>query len=297
MSNQRNILSKKELKSPLVLLFIAVYIFMIVLALLNAPTQAKAYIGMSLGYFLLIWLVLEITKKIQIPEIKIRAPGLEIIFACIIVLIFNFAPWPHFTFGDKWNLNTIVRKEVFLFVLPLIFLSLRKNSPLSLGLSLLNWKQNIKTGAIVLVCMGIPSVFFVSNTASLIISGKLSLSLVLLGFPVLFIHNIAMSGLPEEFFYRVFIQTRLSYIFQSKLAGILITSLYFGFIHVPGILRWFPGMKLSEAFCRAFFIQGFMGLLLGILWERTRNLISVITVHSGINALNNLGSIISLVAK
>ena len=112
----------------------------------------------------------------------------------------------------------------------------------------------------------------------------------------MFFHNVAMSGLPKEFFYRAFLQIRLSQVLKSRLGGILIASLFFGLIHIPNLRQWYPDMTLTEDFCRAFFIQGFIGLVFGVLWERTRSLYPGIMVHSGLNALNALGSITSLIA-
>jgi membrane protease YdiL (CAAX protease family) len=164
-----------------------------------------------------------------------------------------------------------------------------------MGLSLSNWKQNLKVAGIVLACMAIPSVLFISDTADLILGGQIALTQAIPALVVYFLHNVARSGLPEEFFYRVFVQTRLSQVLRSRLGGILITSLLFGLTHIPHVLKWSPGMTLSEAFCSAFFIQGFVGLLYGVLWERTRSLIPGTIVHSGLNALNNVGSAVALI--
>ena len=54
-------------------------------------------------------------------------------------------------------------------------------------------------------------------------------------------------------------------------------------------------MTLSETFYSAFFMQGFMGLIFGVIWDRTRNLIPGVLVHSGINTLNNMGNAISMI--
>jgi membrane protease YdiL (CAAX protease family) len=143
--------------------------------------------------------------------------------------------------------------------------------------------------------MAIPSVFFISNTAGLILGGQITLTQAVPALMIYFIHNVARSGLPEEFFYRVFVQTRFSQVLKSRLGGILVTSLLFGLTHIPNVMRWYPEMTLSEAFCSAFFIQGFIGLVYGVLWERTHNLIPGTIVHSGINALNNVGSAVALI--
>jgi len=296
MSNQSTFFKKTDLKSPAVLLFGAVYVLAFILTLLSNPWQALAYFAMSAGILLLIWLIIAITEKIKFKEIQTQKPGLELVFAGLIFIIFDFIPFPGLGIGDKWFFSTIIYKEMLLFVFPLVFLILRKYSLSSLGLSLRNWKQNFGIGTLIFLCMAIPSALFVSNTASLIFSGRLSLTLAAVGFPILFLHNIFLSGLPEEFFFRVFIQTRISVLLKSTVGGILLASLFFGLIHIDDLLRLYPDMTLSAAFSKAFFIQGFTGLVEGFLWARTRNLAPGIIVHSGINALNNLGSISLLIS-
>jgi len=239
------------------------------------------------------WLAIEITKKIQPPDIKIESPGWELLFGLLIVVLWEFAPFlPRINFGDKWDLGFILKKSLILVLLPLIFLKLRKHPFSSMGFTKTNWKKNLKVGFMIFLAMAIPSAFY-SNTARLILSGKLSLSQIGIGFPVSFTYFLLMSGFSEEFLFRVFIQTRCSLLLKSKIGGVLISPLLFGLPHFSGIMWWYPGTKLVQAFCRAFFIQTFMGILLGILWERTRSLIPGVILHSGINGLNNLGWIVS----
>jgi len=275
-----------------------------------------AFIGMSIGILFLIWLIIGITKNTQIPQIQIKGPALELAFGLLILIIWSFAPlryfylsmvdgithlilvvWhsaslPNLAFGDKWSLGFILKRNLILFVLPFVFLKARKNSLSSMGLTTTDWKKNLRTGLIVFLAMAIPSAFY-GNTASSILSGKLSLVQVSLGFPASFTFSLFMSGFSEEFLFRAFIQTRFSTVLKSKVGGILITALLFGLIHISSIMRWYPGTTLFQAFCRAFFVQTFLGLILGVLWERTRNLIPCAFLHSGINGLNGLVSIIS----
>ena len=294
MSHQNPLFKKEEVKSPAVVLFMTLYVAAVISSLFLNPLQALVYILMSMGILLLVWFIFGLTEKIKIEQIRVRRPWLELAFGLIFYVIFIYLPFPVFRFGDKWYLSSIVRKELFLFAIPLTFLLLRRNSFISLGLSSSNWGKNVKTGFIVLGCMAIPSLFFISNTGNLIITGRLNIVQVTLGFIILFFHNIALSGLPEEFFYRSFVQTRLSIVLKSKLGGVLMISLIFGLSHVDDLMRWYPDMTLIEALCRAFFVQGFTGLVYGFLWARTNSLIPCIIVHSGLNALNGLGSAASL---
>jgi membrane protease YdiL (CAAX protease family) len=293
MSHQNALLTKGEVRSPAVLLFAAVFVFAVVLSMLSAPSQGLVYVGISVGIVFLVWLILDVTKEMQVADIQVREPWWELAFACLVYLVFEFTPY--LDFGDKWDLGEVLKKGLLFFILPYVFLRLRKHPPSSMGLSLSHWMQNLKVAGIVLACMAIPSVFFISDTADLILGGQIALTQAVPALVIYFMHNVVRSGLPEEFFYRVFVQTRLSQVLKSRLGGILVTSLLFGLTHIPHVMKWYPEMTLSEAFCSAFFIQGFVGLVHGVLWERTHSLIPGTIVHSGINALNNVGSAVALI--
>jgi len=291
--NQENFFRKEDLKNPIILFFIAVYIFAVVLTLLNEPENALTYIGLSIGILFLCWWIIDLTKKIKIQEIKIKKPGFELIIGLLILIIWDYLPLPKIDFGDKWKIGIIVKKTVISVVLPFLFLKFRKNSLASMGLTSKDWKKNLWVGFIVFLALAIPNAFFVGNTGIEILSGKYSASQVGIGLFSSFIYFFLMSGFSEEFFFRAFIQTRISYLLKSSVSGVLITSLIFGLGHIQAIMQWYPGITIGEAFCRAFFLQTFMGIMFGVLWERTRNLIPCVFVHSGVDGLNNLFSIIT----
>lgn len=293
MSHQKTFWTKAEIKSPALFLFAAVFVLAVVMSVLAAPSQGLVYVGLSAGIVLLVWLILDVTKKMPVIDIQVKQPWLELAFGCIVYLVFEFTPNPDL--GDKWNFGEVLKKGLLLFILPFIFLRLRKYFLTSMGLSLAHWRQNFKVAGIVLACMAIPSIFFISDTAGQILGGQISLTQAAPALMIYFVHNVVRSGLPEEFFYRVFVQTRLAQGLKSRLGGILLTSLLFGLVHIPNVMRWYPEMTLAEAFCSAFFIQGFIGIIYGVLWDRTHNLIPGVIVHSGLNALNNVGSAVALI--
>ncbi|MFQ6093181.1 MAG: lysostaphin resistance A-like protein [bacterium] len=292
MDDQNSFIKMEDIKTPAALFFIAVYISALVMVVWKDPSNALAFIGMSIGMLFLIWLIIEITKKVQAPDFEIKKPGWELAFGLFIIVIWDFAPLPKLEFGDKWSSGFMLKKCIIFVALPFAFLKFRKKCLSSMGLTATGWKNSLTTGLIVFFAMAIPSAFY-SNTASSILSGKLSPSQVGLGFPLSFTYYLFMSGFSEEFFFRAFIQTRFSTVLQSKIGGVLITALLFGLLHIPNIMRWYPGATVAEAFCRAFFVQTFLGLIFGVLWERTRNLISCVFVHTGVDGLNNLGWMIS----
>jgi membrane protease YdiL (CAAX protease family) len=291
--NQEEFLKKEDLKTPPVLIFIVVYIFALVFVFLNEPKNTLPYIGLSTGILFLCWLVIDLTKKIKVRVIEIKRPGLELIIGLLILVIWDYLPLPEIDFRDEWNIGFILKKIILFVVLPFFFLIISKNSLTSIGLTTIDWKKNLWIGVIIFLAMAIPSAFFVGNTGSEILSGKYSALQVGIGLFYSFVYYFLMSGFSEEFIFRAFIQTRLSYLLKSSVSGVLITSLIFGLGHIPNIMKGDPEVTIGEAFCRAFFMQTFIGIILGVLWERTRNLIPGVFVHSGINGLNNLISIIT----
>ncbi len=291
--NQEVFFKKEDLKTPTVLVFIAIYIFALVLVFLNEPENALTYIGLSIGILFLCWWIVDLTKKITIQDIKIKRPGFELIIGLLILIIWDYLPLPKIDFGDKWNIGMIIKKTIIFVGLPFLFLKFRKNSLASMGLKSKEWKKNLWVGFIIFLALAIPSAFFVGNTGSEILSGKYGAQQVGIGLFSSFIYYFLMSGFSEEFFFRAFIQTRISYLLKSSISGVLITSLIFGLGHIHGIMQWYPGITIVEAFCRAFFLQTFMGIMFGVLWERTRNLIPCVFVHSGVDGLNNLFSVIT----
>ena len=288
MLSQYPLLTENDLKSPAVILFAAVYLLALALALLSDPLQALIYLGMSLGTLLLIWLILDLTQKLSVADIQVKGQWLELVFGCLFFLVFQFTP--DLYVDRQWALGEILKKELLYFVLPLTLLLWHGYPLSSVGFSFSHWKQDLKVAGIVLACMAIPSVFLISNTAKLILGGQISLFQALPALFLYFIHNIVRSGLPEEFFFRVFLQTRLSHIFKSRLGGLLIVSLLFGIVHIPS----YSEMTLAEAFFKSIFLQGLMGVMFGVIWDRTRSLIPGVLVHSGLNALNNVGNAVAM---
>lgn len=293
MESNTSILNKNDLRSPVVLGFIGVYILAVVLVLLNEPGNALAYVGLSIGILFLCWLVIQLTKRIEVDEVEIGRPGLELLAGLLILVVWDLLPLPGIDFGDKWHLGFILKKSILLVGLPFLFLRIRKNSLACMGLTARNWKKNFWVGFLIFLAMAVPSGFFVGKTGSEIFSGEYTVAQFGVGFFVSFIYYLFMSGFSEEFFYRGFIQRRISHLLKSSAGGVLATSLIFGLLHIPNIMRWYPGTTIGEAFSRALFLQTLLGVLFGTLWERTRSLIPGVLVHSGVNGLNNVSDIVS----
>lgn len=103
-------------------------------------------------------------------------------------------------------------------------------------------------------------------------------------------------GLVEEFFFRALVQSRVAALLGSEVAGVVLMSLVFGLAHAPGMyLR--PAVtqealgsapSLLGAIGYSVVITSVTGFFLGILWARTRNLVSLMLIHAAGDLVPNL---------
>lgn len=97
----------------------------------------------------------------------------------------------------------------------------------------------------------------------------------------LVLYQIFFVAIPEEFFYRGYMQTRLNEVFERKFLlfgvplghALWITALFFAFGHSIVILRWWH------------FAIFFPGLLFGLMRERTGGVLAGAFFHAGCNIL------------
>lgn len=112
--------------------------------------------------------------------------------------------------------------------------------------------------------------------------------------PVGFILMFATAGFTEEVFFRGILQARLSSWLGSDIRGCLLTAFLFGLYHLPYAffdVSWPTYGNLLWALTTVITEQMVAGLLLGVLWMRTRNLGASVLSHSLINTIAILASI------
>lgn len=97
------------------------------------------------------------------------------------------------------------------------------------------------------------------------------------------IANTLMNGFSEEFLWRGVIQTRVSRLWSPEW-GLVLASLGFGWWHLFSIADW-AGTDLWLAAALNAVIQAPMGLALGVVFQRTRNLFAPSVVHVMANAV------------
>jgi uncharacterized protein len=87
------------------------------------------------------------------------------------------------------------------------------------------------------------------------------------------------AGLPEEFLFRAFLQTRLEAVLRRPIWALWIASFIFGLTHIPidlhgSFLHW------QDALLTALTFQMSAGVAFGYAYLRTRNLLPVTLIHT-----------------
>ncbi len=97
------------------------------------------------------------------------------------------------------------------------------------------------------------------------------LAINLARFPAAFLFNLGISGLPEEFWARSLLQTRLERILGSALRGAIVAAVVFGLMHAPAHVRNY-GSDWLRVLAACLGRQALVGFVFGYLWLKTRSL-------------------------
>jgi membrane protease YdiL (CAAX protease family) len=144
--------------------------------------------------------------------------------------------------------------------------------------------------------------FFLGNAAAPIRQGKFSAWQLLIGLPLCFTWLVIEVGLVEEFFFRALLQSRLAAWFKSEVSGVVLMSLAFGLAHAPGFIFRGAGTveglgatpTAVEATAYSIVILAVSGILFGVMWARTKNLIALMLLHAAGDLLPNLAEFVNV---
>lgn len=133
-----------------------------------------------------------------------------------------------------------------------------------------------------------------------LLAGEFTTTQIALGGILCFAWMSLEAGVVEEYFFRWFLQGRLTAWAGSEISGIFLSALLFGLAHAPGILLRGAGVEegLGEApgvattLAYVIVTQGVAGLGFGVLWSRTRSFVLVVVLHGFFDALSNTASFI-----
>ena len=183
----------------------------------------------------------------------------------------------------------------FLVLAPLGLLLLTRRRDLSLrdslrsvGFTRTGMKNALKL-AILIMPLSLPLLYVVGEQQRTAIQMIFDTPLrALTSFLISFVLALFTAGFVEEFFFRGVLQSRLTAYLGSEWRGLLIASILFGLVHLPmyffspfepthGNLVWSVTSVIAE--------QAMVGLLLGVVWIRTHNLIGPVLLHAFIDAI------------
>lgn len=187
----------------------------------------------------------------------------------------------------------LVGYSAFGFLVPLVFLVVyRRNSRASIGLRLPDGKSGWRLAVgfcCVIVCSVLVRLAITPGAFQYLLSaealGALIVGALYLG---LFV------GFTEEFVFRGVIQNRVSLRLRSRVAGLIVTSSLFAALHLFSVYTGAGGIygSLSYSLLYAFLTRLPMGIIFGVIWNRSESVFPPFIAH----ATNNIAFVVLLIA-
>jgi membrane protease YdiL (CAAX protease family) len=106
--------------------------------------------------------------------------------------------------------------------------------------------------------------------------------------PVAFLLSLLTAAFTEEIFFRGILQPRLARVIRSEMRACLITAFLFGLYHLPYayfLSDWATHGNFIWALSSVLVEQMTTGLILGILWVKTRNIATPILFHALVDTI------------
>ena len=271
--------------------FITIFALLYLTAVLSLGFGDLSLLISSLLLLALTPLVLVLTRRYGARDFPLRRPllGLAVFLPCAALFWLGKAlPLPQI--GGEWKATTLLLKTAFWVLAPLLYLGLAERGFVRFAFSPKNLRADLRVALVMAAVISIPTFFYNPATWKPVVSGEISLLNVLAAFPISCVYYFFLAALPEEFFYRAFLQEHCAQLLKSRLSGLLLAALVFGYLHIPSLMRWY-GVSFIEALIRATLVQTAFGLVFGIIWERTRSLVPLLILHTLIDAITNSVSV------
>jgi membrane protease YdiL (CAAX protease family) len=244
--------------------------------------ESKIDLGILLGTTSILLIVMSLLNKNKEIDISVKKLTIELLVFMIYFImyfgwscynsIYNLIP------ADDINL-------ILLLVVPFIITKAFGYDFKLLGFELKQFFDSLPIVVLLCAIIGVilfPTVFM-ENIRSIhtnILGGVISYLLV-------FVMVFILSAIPEEFFFRTILQTRIEKVLKSPISGIIVSSLIFAIYHIPYRLLLNSSLTYGSIQLTIFSVvsqQFLMGLFLGLWWKKTRNVYSVSLLHAFYNA-------------
>ena len=258
----------------------------------------------SFGYFL------SRSSRPLISDPEIQPGELYTIIGLILYLVISitwykdFLNWilPDQTLNNPRSMSLITASaKLFLFVaVPLmVYFKLYAFSLKDWGIALpIREIINRKSVLIFLIMSSILLLFqyYIGNGARPIREGLITPLQLIFGLPLYYLILVIRVGIVEEFFFRTFLQTRLTVLLNSRGGGIVLSALIFGLAHAPGIylreggvlanLGKEPSLLLSIGYSIS--VLSVAGFFLAVIWDKTKNFWLIVGIHAMVDLLPGL---------
>ena len=240
-------------------------------------------------------------------------------FLILILIIFYFALYITFYY-DLLNFVQIIKvkespigkvvigisKLLFIVIIPMLIYYF------VYGFKLKDWGINLSSKSyfsrqylfIFLIFSIIMLVFqyFLGNGAIPLRQGLFSGRQILIGLLFNYSWLLLTVGVVEEFFFRAFLQSRISVILKSDIGGVILSALIFGLAHAPGIylrgggvisnLGPNPSFLISISY--SLLVLSVAGFFLSVIWLKTKNFFLIVAIHASVDLLPSLPNFIDL---
>lgn len=244
--------------------------------------ESKKELGVLLAISLVLVVVMNLVSKDKKVDGFVKKCNLElsiyIVYFCIFIIwisfnsIFNIIP------ADYINI-------ILLLFIPYIISKAFRYDSNSLGFNIGKFIYGLPKTLLCCIVMGVflvPTVFLenIKSNNSSILTGIITFLIV---FALVFV----LTALPEEFFFRTLLQTRLEDKLNNSTSGIIISSVIFAGYHIPYRLLLTDSLTYGSIEYTLFSVitqQFLLGIFLGLWWKKTRNVFSISVLHAFYNA-------------
>ncbi len=247
-------------------------------------------------------------KKVQKKEFLILT--LVIIYVTLfITFYYDLLIFVHILKAEESPIQKVVigtAKLIFIVIIPMIIYYFvygfkLKDWGINLGIKSYFSRQNIVIFFIFSLII-LAFQYFFGNGAKPLRQGLFSDRQIIIGLLFNYAWLLLTVGVVEEFFFRAFLQSRISLVIKSDIGGIIISAMIFGLAHAPGIylrgggiianLGADPGLLISISY--SFLVLSVAGFFLSVIWLKTKNFWLIAAIHASVDLLPNLPGFIEL---
>lgn len=283
---------RQLVRNPFLYLLLAVYLVSAYALTLYAKPFAETLIGLVL-FGLLAALMGLVSWRVSPNEIRVKSPQREALLVVgyfVFWLVLNLALWPRLFSRSPWLANGI-SFWMLLVIVPALILLGRGYRLSDMGLTREHLRSNVR---VTLLAGGVIGLVLLLLTPGgrFLRSGQAPPTTLALGLLASLGIAILTAGFHEEFFFRAVLQTRLSKALGSPFKGLFLATLIFSLYHLPFRLFvgdiWPSAGQIGYALALTFTEPVLGGLIMGVLWLRTRNLVAPVIIHALVLAISGL---------